>query len=588
MIARLVLGALLASSASARAEDVSRYKVHVVVTDAAGGTLERLKPDEAFRIRIRFTDAQTDEAARGLRPSAWLRRVTPGKPVCTEAARAVRATGRLPSDDIALAGAWLLALGEDDRLAILDPRLSSAKTNLVALAPLGERPAAVVALDHGTAAASRPAHGDVLAIDLPSGRTGVLASGLGRPGALLAASAGKLWVADDASGRLVLLDRSGRTIATADVGPGPLRVTPAGPGRLIAIAQDSAAAVLERDTGALVTRFTAGAIAGPAVATADGIVSAPPDEAALAVRYFDDPTAARRVPLDRPATGLALAPGERRVLAWSGPGRTLDVVDIADLKRLRGFESPDEVEQVGFAGQTAFIVYRTKPAVTVLDLGTVTAKEAVIRDVHLAALPGQAASSQRPVVASLAPQPSVLVSLPGSRALFEVAAGGGLATAPMTVIALRTATPVALVIADRSLSEVAPGQFEAAVKVPLGGTWEVVATTGVGGTTACATLHAEGDGPEPAMPRLVVEAERPVRAGERVELRVTIPRLGEAGDRISLAAASLDGGWRRVLSAKRGPSGEYRWEAVFPWTGPYPVSVLGRRDIAPTVIEVLP
>jgi hypothetical protein len=200
----LTLAALLSLS-SAVAQERSGLSVAVSTVDARGRDLPRVRVSETFRIRIAFTEDAAARAAPALnlRPAAWLRRVTAGKPACVDAAQAFRATGRLSREDIALAGYWLLSLDSAHRLAIIDPALSNTRTNLMGLAVLEARPGGSVVSKNGRSlVVTRPERGDLLTVELPSGRTRPLVSGLGRPTDIIDGPGDTLWAGDDANGRV--------------------------------------------------------------------------------------------------------------------------------------------------------------------------------------------------------------------------------------------------------------------------------------------------------------------------------------------------------------------------------------------------
>jgi hypothetical protein len=590
----------LAVAPSAVAQDTAGLRVTVRLADAAGAALEAARASEPFQIRIAFEDAATGAppAAR-IRPAAWLRRPAPGKPACTEAARAFRATGRLSRDDVALTGFWLLSVGEDNRLAVMDPSMPVGQGNTLALAPLDEPPGDLVVLDAGRwAAASRPGRGDVVGLDLPGGRLRPFAMDLGRPGDLLEGTAGTLWVADDAAGRAVHLDPAGRRLGEHAVGPGPVALRRAGPRHILAAAADGSALLLHAADGRPAARLAPGTMAAPFAATDTAIVAAVPGENALGVRYLDDLERPRAIPVAGRPSGLAVSADGRKAVAWSGD-RKVDVIDLALGLRAHGFEAEDAVEEAAFAGSAVFLTYRSRPVVTVVDLsagaggGGGAGGEPPVRDVRLAAnakVPTPSATAG-PRLVSLSPQPKVLVALPGSKSVFEVAAGGGIATAPMSILGLKSEPPARLAVASRSLRETAPGVFEASAQLGAGGGWELVVTTGVAGTTACAPIEVAGGEPEAPRPRLLVTAATDhVRAGQPAKLQAGVENAPEGAPRrwVELVVASLDGGWRRVVAAELGPDGLYHGEVAFPWPGLFPVTLLGRASVAPALVEVRP
>lgn len=574
-------------------------RVSLTLADAEGTPIGRAPVGTAFRLNLRFSDALGAQAT-GLAPAAWLRRPGPGRPVCQEAARAFRVTGRISPDDVRLAGLFVLAMDAEARLAVIDPGRPTGTGTIAALSPLGETPGALVVHEGvGAAFASRPVHGDVVRVVLPSGRPAVVARELGRPVALLPAPGGRLWVGDDAGGRALLLAQDGHILAAPALSPGPVRLVAAGPARLVVAGVDGAALMLDRATGHTIAVFPAGSATDAFVATADALVAADP-AGRLVRRWADRPQAAE--PFDVPGQIRSLAVGAdgRWLVAAtedpaSGPG--VSVLDLARGRRVHGFASPEPVDEAVVAGHAVFLTWRSRPVVTVVDLAALGASgagsgDAAVRDVRLledAAVVPETRTG--PMMTALDPLPAVAVVRPGSRAMATVMAGGGLSSAPMSVVPLKGDPPRQLAAFARSLVETAPGVFEASAQLPRGGAWELVATTGVGGTTACLPVPAAADAEAAAQPGLSVELE-PVAVGEAgARVIDLVARIASAPvhPSIRLVLAALDGGWTRVVDARAGADGRYRSRVEWPWAGGFSVAVVGPpHGVAPAVVRVAP
>ena len=599
LLTAALLAVVISVSQPVRAQPAaSGLQVSLALADAEGTLVEQAPVGSAFRLNLRFSDP-LGAPATGLAPTAWLRRPGPGRPVCQEAARAFRVTGRISSDDVRLAGLFVLALDEEARLAVIDPSRPASRGTIAALVPLGDTPGALVVHDGlGAAFASRPSRGDVVRVLLPSGRPVVLAQGLGRPVALLSAPGGRLWVGDDAGGRAFLLAQDGKVVATTALVAGPVRLVAAGPARLAAVGADGAAHLLDRATGRPVAAFPAGSANGALVATADALVAADP-AGQLVRRWADRPNLAE--PLDVPGQVNQLAVGaDGRWLVAStedaASGSGVSVLDLTRGRRVHSFAAPEPVDEAVVAGAAVFLTWRSRPVVTVVDLAALVGAgargEAAVRDVRLledaTAVPP---IRTEPMMTALDPLPAVAVVRPGSRAMATVMAGGGLSSAPMSVVPLKGGLPRQLAAFARSLVETAPGVFEVSAQLPRGGAWELVATTGTGGTTACLPVPAEAEIELPAQPRLIVQLE--AIAGEGAAVRTTdlVARVESAplGPSLRLLLAALDGGWSRVIDARAEAGGRYRARVAWPWTGSFSVAIAGpARGTAPTLVQVAP
>lgn len=481
-----------------------------------GGDLAEAPVGVPFRIRLDFRDpGGPARAVTG--PVAWLRPLGPTASTCQDSARAARVTGRLSGDDVPLAGLSLVTLDAQNRVAIVDPHRPASARIVAGIVPMEGRPGGfAVHPERGELVYGRPDRGDVVTVPLPFGRPAILAAGLAGPRALLPAPAGRLWLAEDDHVRL--LDRGGATLLALPLAGPDLHG--AGPGRLLAAGRDGAGLMLDRGTGAVVARFAPGSLAGIAAATPDSVLTI--RDGGLVRLYADSP--GRPDALDVPGMPLAIRADEagrwavvlsrREVEARARDGEAgafeLSVLDLGLGRRIHGFAAPEPFDEAVILGNTVFLTWPTRPVVTVIDLAALRSGDAASRDVRLGGPEGPGLPRRGPMMAPLAPLPAVAVMRPGGRLLHVVLAGGGLSSAPAQVIALKGDPPVALAAFPRSLVPRGEGAFEATAQLPRGGAWELVTTTGTGGTTACLPIPVEATPPPPPVPRL--EAE--VGAGE--------------------------------------------------------------------------
>ncbi|WP_238193064.1 hypothetical protein [Methylobacterium frigidaeris] len=543
--------------ASVAALGTAGLAVTAEIAELDGSPLAEARIGTPFRIRLDFRDP-----AGGARPVtspvAWLRPLGPTASTCQDSARAARVTGRLSGDDVPLAGLSLVTLDEANRVAVVDPHRPAASRIVAGIVPMEGRPAGfAVHPGRGELIYGRPDRGDVVALPLPWGRPSVLASGLAGPHAILPAPAGRLWLAEDEHVRL--LDRTGATLHRLPL-PGPVVLHEAGPGRVLAAGRDGSGLMLDRGTAEAVARFAPGTIGPVAAATPAAVLTI--RDGRLVRLYADAPD--RPDALDVPGAPLAVradAAGRwalvlSRPLARSAAGPlALDILDLTTGRRVHGFEAPEPFDEAVLLGAAIFLTWPTRPVVTVIDLAALKDGDAAVRDVRLGG-PDESHPVPRrgPMMAPLSPLSAVAVMRPGGRVLQTVLAGGGLSSAPAQAIALKGDPPVALAAYPRSLVSQGEGRFEATARLPHGGRWELVTTTGIGGTTACLPIPVEVTAEPPPAPRL--DAEIGTRAGGTVTLAIRlrggIPAKPGAVLRIRLAA--LDGSDIRDVAAD--PLGE--------------------------------
>ncbi|ODT15795.1 MAG: hypothetical protein ABS35_30395 [Kaistia sp. SCN 65-12] len=572
--------------------------VKASIVDSAGAPLEQAAAGADFKVVLSFTEALQGRPATGLKPVTWVRRIAPGGTSCTNAAWIVRATGAIAPDDIALERSFLVAVGADavaassaeDRLRVLDldHRLKSA--NQLSVTPLGGPILAL--LVHPTSPRAfvlRAGADDVVAVDLPWGGLQPVAAGFDRPH-LLSTLGGNLVVADRRDGgRLVEVDPAGMVRAQTATGSQVRTLAKPAGDTLLGVLADGSAVLLgpgEKTT----KRFAPGSFPG-SVAAGGGLIVAAMADRGLMVRWQDDPERAVPLPLDFAADGLFVRDDGRYVVAWSTAAPKAVVVDLARARVVAAPAVPDIVHEVASAGAALFLTHGSVPAVTVVDLAPLAAEASPVeRRVRLPLPDGPVTGV--PNAGRLVATPataSVLAVRPGSNVAFAIAAGGGLSDAPMSAVTIRGDLPKVIARFDRRLVETAPGRFEAPLRLARGGTYEIVTTTGVGGTTACASFRVDGPGADekpPAALRVLAEPPRAAEPGKLVLALENRPDWLTDGPLV-MRIDDLAFGWSQRFRISVRKDAPIELDVVFPRQGRYAVSVesSGGR-IVPLTVDV--
>lgn len=555
----------------------SGVRLAVTVTDMATPAAA-LAAGRDLEVALAVIRPESGAAVEAAAPLAWVRRLAPGQPGCATAAYTTRATGVISPDDIPLARSYLLAVGNADgrspqdhlRVVDLTHRLNAA--DQISVTPLGGRTAGLlVHPGKPRAFIARPDAGDVAAVDLPWGRFAVFAAGLDRPAAIAALGSGLVVAEGGARAGVVHLDADGRVIARAAVGAAPVDLIPAGPDRVLALAADGTGLLLSAG-GAPVRLHGLGANLASgrdALLFAGGAGHAE-------LRWLDDPATPQIMPLPFAADGFAFAADERFALAWSNARLQGVVIDLASGAAGGSFPLPDAVEEAAIAGPALVLTHRREPVASIVDLSPVPAgANAVVRRVRLplpAAGSGDALQTGR--LAGSREAGSAVTVRPGSDVAFILAAGGGLSDQPMSAITIRGDVPRRIARFDHQLLRTGPGRYTAPLRLQRGGRYEVVATTGPLGATACQPFHVDGPGaeerPQPAL-RLV---GAPPRSGKTatLELAVADPPAHLSGP-VRVRIDDLAYGWSRVFTAEISPEARLRIDVAFPAPGAYSVSL---------------
>ncbi|WAJ26158.1 hypothetical protein [Antarcticirhabdus aurantiaca] len=597
----VALGLLAAAVATAAAQDVPpapglRTAMTIEPFSASGPAGDRpLMAGQVLSVTVSFSDAASGRPATGLAPRAFVRRLEPGAPGCGAAAHMLRASGTLSPDDFPLDGRYLVGIARENgraQLVVTDLAHRLGAANTISVTPIEG------AADGFTIGGTVPraflldrTAGRVEAVELPAGGRRLVAEGLRGPGGILAIGDDGLVVAEDATGSIALFDGDGRFQRREHLEPAPFRITASGAGAIVAAA-DGSAAIL-RDVESTPFRLPAASL-GPAVA-ADGValVSAGPDAPELQLRWLDAPADAARLLLPFSPSGLALgeAGNRRYALAWSdGERPELAVVDLTFSRVAARLPLPGPVTASARAG-TAFVLAHADPRlVSVLDLAPLGAgAPPFLRRVDIPGPPPMP-GGESGILVPLDPEPMALFLPPGSPVAYRIAAGGGISNAMTSTIRVAGRAIGKLALFDRGFAEIAPGRFSALVTLPRGGAYQLVATTGPGGTTGCAGFFVDGPGAEelpPASLRVVSMTPPPAPGGKAVvvlAIRNRPPGLAEGP--LPLRLHDLGFGAPKRLLARPGPDQTFVVELARR-LGRFSLSVEAPGvEIAPAVFDI--
>ena len=598
---RGLLTVVLALSALAPDSDAQEQPPRLAVGPGQRVTITLAAREEAGRglragddltLTLAYSDPSTGRAVAVDPPRAWLRRLrSEAQPSCANAAWAARATGAISQDDIPLERSFVLALGRDrdgsERLSVIDPRHNLKSANLLSVTPLGE-PVSSLLLHEAAASAlvSRPRTGDVLAVRLPWGGARPFTGDLDRPTALVPLGDDILVLDRPDAPRLVQLAASGVRRRVHEIGPGPAALRAAGRGRAVATASDGSALLLE--AGREPARLPAGTLAGTVAAGGGVLVEAGPGAAAR-VRWLDDPGRTRTLPLAFEPEGMFVKDDGRFALAWSHAARAAVVLDLARLHAFPAMALTDPVDEIVSAGSALVLTHGAVPRATVIDLTpTQTGREPVSRMVRIPAGDKDETGGGRLVGSDRSA--SALSVRPGSDLAVTIPAGGGLTDQPTAVLTIRGDRPRRIALFEQRFEPRSMGHFSAPVRLPSGGIWEVVTTTGPGGVSACAAFTVEGAEPasdRPAALRLVSGA---VRAGEHGRLTFAIDNRPDrlATGPVELLVQDLDYGPSRLVVGTLSARSELSAELIFRQAGHYAISLRSEEPVAPSVVTVSP
>ena len=464
------IAALAALATAGAAQTVDRQAAtmaELTLTDAAGRRIARPEAGEPFTLEVALRDAGTGAAPGGLLLEGWIRPVRETDLPCVEAARAFRATRRIPTNAVDLNGIALVAFNEDGSFGIADPRLDLATANMVGAGTLDAAPERIAVDRDGQGVLAWASDGTLRRIDLSGAVRGLDPAGPpGRLAGLAAGSEGRFWTArgDATGGRLTLHGVDGEVLAAHHLGTAARGLAGAADGSVVGWSETQI--VLADLQGRL--RDTAEARFGPrdvAIRAADedwrdpAILAATGAEPAIGHILFGDALHVTvPVKLAFPADRVALDPESGLAVFWSEGG--FSVVDPASARVLGAATIRAGIGAVAFAGEAGFFLTPDQSAVLVLDMGSVEQGAALaLRETRLGPR-GPAADDARDLMVSLQPSPQVMAVNTETYTAFIVSEESRMGDAPpMTAVRLRGGTPQRLAVIDRAFRETDAGRL---------------------------------------------------------------------------------------------------------------------------------
>lgn len=520
------------------------------------------------QLRLQFSAAADGQAARGLRPAAWLM-LRRSELLAAEQ----RCSDRLAPDsrglaasaaDIDLNGWRLLTLNDDATLAVLNPYRALRNSRLEGIVVL-PTPGHALALSASQQRAyvSLPDSDAFAVVALPTRTLHVLRpTGSGsRPQALLTDDAARqLWVSLPGARAIAVFDGE-------DAQPLAQIALDAAPTHLALAADTPWLFVGHSDAGRVevIDRLQRQRLAGHAVAAPIRALAWSASAQRLVVlagsrlRLIDPAGKSPAVDLALPAPGDALAlfdQGRYALVAHADRG-ALSLIDLA--RRLPVAHEPigGQPTAIALTDAFAYVMRSDMPQVQVIALAQ--ARQGHLRGTAIPMGRGAPGEQARPALMAPAPEGNgMLVGNPRDATIFRHVEGMMVPVGSFNNVrrAMR-----AVVVQDTSLRERAPGRFEAAVHIPRSGRYDLIVRNVQPPLTLCFPLELQAADqptapPTPKLQRLAVQPVGP--DGAEIAFRIlTPPAQTAARGEVRLLAVQRHGVWQRRVAAVKSASGVY-------------------------------
>lgn len=572
-------------------------KLRSLRSEAGEGRLEEADPVE---VELKITDQASGVPLTGLNPAAWMDLIPAEADRANESCKQKVATflggSLLSSPQVDLNTYFVLALNADPSISVVDPLFGFGGSKLLALVDLAS-PGEDWVLNRAQNLlfVSLPDSGRVAVVDTETWKIKTEIATGGRPTALALAPDGRyLWVADEGGSK-------GSGVAAIDtqwlslVGK-----VPTGAGRHeLAISDDSRFVFVSNADAGTVTAIEAQSLAVVKQIPVGGRpVSLAFSSKAQSV-YVADQTSGKLTAIDiarkEPLATLAAEPGISSV-RFEPSGRFAFIVNpekntvaIADAVSNRVIQTADvnqRPDQVSFTSELAYVRHLGSEEVLMIPLRSIGKEGQPVPVVDFTGGQNAFGEASRPAIAlgivpSAEPH-TVLVANPGDKMIYFYKEG---MAAPMGSFKNYRREPRAALVVDRSLRELAPGQYRTTVRLGRAGAYDLAFLVDSPKVVDCFRFQVAVS-PELEKKRLAslgatvewVEPPATAQAGDTIKVRFRLldavsgePRGGQPDVRVQ--AFLVPGIWAIRLAAMSGEQGVYEVEFPVQEPGAYVVQV---------------
>jgi YVTN family beta-propeller protein len=538
---------------------------------------------------FRLTYAGTGEPVSGLRPNAWIDarrdRTVTGDGACLDKIRTFMGGLLSARPDIDLNSYLLLTLNHDRTITFINPQISFSVTKLEGIVELpGVGADWALAKDKETLYVTLPEQSAVAVVNTVTKKlAGTLPTGeRTRPVRVALQPDGHYaWVGLDGSPFVAVIDTTThKVVGRVPVGEGLHTFAFSSDSKYAFVTNSSSDSVSVVEVATLSKLADVGVGRTPVTiayseASRLAYVAGPNGESVSAI----DPRGRRVVataPTGRGVVALRFAPGGRFAVAVNQVGSTVSVLDASTNSFVASAGVVKSPDQVTFTDRYAYVRGQGSEQFSLIEMSG--ASKGKISPVSITA--GQRPPSARPgeigVADMFAPTPegnSVMLASGPDQTIYYYTEG---MMAPVGTLSNYKRRPLALMLLDRSLTEVSPGVYTSPVKLRKAGVFDVPVIIDQPRLTHCFRLNvAESPGVEKdSGASLAVEAlfaGRRFRAGEAAALRF---RVADAATRRPLAGLRdvqvlvfEAGVWQQRLRAAEVAAGEYEVRLEFPHSG---------------------
>ncbi len=557
-----------------------------------GATGTAILEGEYAQITFELTGADANTNLTGLHPSAWIslaQSAKNGETINCEASVQSYLQGILTfRPDINLNSYFILVLNNDASISVLDPTVNVASMTQLYDMILLNRPGEDWALsqDGRQLFVTMPGANQAAVVDTESLKViKSVAAGSNPVRVRLAPGDTAVWVGNDAvnpaeSGVTLIDPASLEPLAFIPTGGGHHEIAFSVDGRTAYVTNraDGTLSVIDTASREKIADLPVGAEpVAVGVSTQNGLAYAA-DRAAGTIWVINGDAVVDQIAASPGLSRLQFSPNGRWGFVTNPVDGFVTIFDAASNQTAYRFETDGAPNQISFSDTFAYIRSENAPeiiSIPLIDLGQ--AESLPISSLSAGQnAPGSAAfPAAANAVAATPGEDAILVANPVDRLIYYLVEGS---PTPLGSFQAHGRIPRAVLPLDRSLREIEPGVYEARIRVPQPGDFQVAFFLNEPQIIHCFNFTAQ-ENPIYAQQRAsappqieFLTNERHLRAGEpfRLQFRLTDPVAAAPVSDLEdvLVQASLTTGWNNRFPAQSVGDGIYEVTLTVPAPGP--------------------
>lgn len=465
---------------------VVQFSVRPLVGKAAGdkAQTETLLEDSSAIVTFTVSDSRTNQPVTGLHPAAWISarkaETPPDAAKCGNLIRSFLAESPSSEAELDLSSYLLLTLNYDHTVAFINPR-SGFGAKLKGLVTLYDTGADwVFGPTKEFLYITVPGQSSVAVIDTFSARllTTIPLGENTMPRRLAIQPDGRyLWVALDGTEEVAAINIADNLVRKIPTGRGTHRFAfmPDSTRVFVTNSDADTVSILDTDKLVKVAEVNISLSPGPiAYSRASNLVYVAASKATV-VSVIDPVTRKTRstIPSKPGIVDLQFAPGGRFGFLINQSDNTLSVFDSATDKIVATAAVDKSPDQIAFTHDYAYVRSNTSEKLALFELSKLPAGKLQPVSVVAGLKPPNESPSGIGIDKMIAPGPegnSVFIANAADQMIYYYVEG---MAAPMGTLSNYKRYPQAVLVLDRSVSEVAPGKYSTMIRVPRSGMYDV-------------------------------------------------------------------------------------------------------------------